>query len=443
MRSIRRFMVIVLLAVITLLNFFAALQGYRSSMEKSQALFDHQLSDIARLLIEIDVESVRESTAEFSESDGFTYQIWSNDGHLLRHSGFMSEQQLAPLKKGYAFVNHMGYRWRTFVAHHPQRLQWIIVAERADVRYALAEEVVLTSVIPIVAELPVIGLFIWLVIGWGLKPLNRLATELSNKDPQDLTPLLETNTPQELTELVESSNGLLYRLRESFDREKRFSGDAAHELRTPISALKIHLHNLRNSVPEDNESLKLLNLSVDRMSHLVEQMLLLYRMAPDKLAGNFQVFDIYHMAQQQIIEQYESFSSRNQTIELEGLPMDVLADAFSLRVLLKNILDNANKYTPENGSVKVSVLSKGAGVVITVDDSGEGIMPEFYGRVFERFYRVHGDQHQSNVVGCGLGFSIIRHIVDLHKGDITLGPSCFQRGLNVTVSLPILQGEDV
>ncbi|MBV1920117.1 MAG: HAMP domain-containing histidine kinase, partial [Pseudomonadales bacterium] len=260
-------------------------------------------------------------------------------------------------------------------------------------------------------------------------------------DPQDLTPLSETNTPSELTELVESSNGLLYRLRQSFDREKRFSGDAAHELRTPISALKIHLYNLRDIVPPNNESFQMLNVSIERMSHLIEQMLVLHRTTPDQFAKNFQKFDLHQAAQQQIIDQYQSFSDKQQTIELVGDVCGITADVFAIKTLLKNILDNACKYTPVGGAVKLSVAKENSNAVVMVDDSGEGISEELYSRVFERFYRVDGDQHKSNVIGCGLGFSIIQHIVDLHKGDISLSRSCFDTGLKITVVLPVEQGK--
>ena len=457
MTSIRRFMVVVLLATITLLNFLAALHGYRSSMENSQALFDKQLAGIAKLLIYSgnniadnfadnqsdnggsDASAI--TTVVQHEDDGIAYQIWSDFGVLLQRSSGMPEKTIVPLEEGYSYLNYRGYRWRIYVSHHGLLEQWVVVSQRADVRYALGEEVVLSSVLPIVAELPIIGIFIWLIIGWGLKPLSQLATELQNKDPQDLTPLSESNTPNELTELVESSNGLLYRLRQSFDREKRFSGDAAHELRTPISALKIHLYNLRDVVPKDNESFQMLNISIERMSHLIEQMLVLHRTSPDQFAKNFQKFDLHQVAQQQIIDQYQGFSDKQQTIELVGDKCDVTADMFAIKTLLKNLLDNACKYTPVGGVVKLSVESKSSNAVIMVDDSGEGIPEALYNRVFERFYRVDGDQHKSDVIGCGLGFSIIRHIVDLHMGNISLARSCFDTGLKVTVVLPVEQGE--
>jgi two-component system sensor histidine kinase QseC len=438
-------MVIVLLASITLLNFLAALDGYRSSMEKSQQLFDKQLAGIAQLLINSGLAQNTSKNQQHNvvDSDAYSiaYQIFNEQQELVQRSHDLPEQAIVALSQGYSFKNYNGYRWRTFVLQHNQSKHWIIVAERSDTRYALAEEVVLTSVIPIVAELPLIGILIWLVIGWGLKPINRLAAELRSKDPQDLSPLAKENVVDELSVLVESSNSLLNRLRKSFDRERKFASDAAHELRTPISALKIHLYNLKSVIPKDNESYRLLELSIQRTSHLIEQMLLLYRTVPDQYVNNFQRINLYTLVQSQIIELYPRFSDKDQIIELQGEELErgsfeIVADAFSLNILLKNLLDNANKYTPKGGQILVSLEQVNDQAVLTVDDSGTGIAEEYYGRVFERYFRIQ-DQQTNNVIGSGLGFSIIHHILDLHGGEISLEKSCFETGLKVKITLPV------
>jgi two-component system sensor histidine kinase QseC len=439
MTSIRRFMVIVLLASITLLNFLAALHGYRASMEKSHQLFDKQLAGVAELLVNSGmVQYIPANTLEVvvAKSDGIAYQIWKDKHTLIQRSETLPAQQIVTLETGYSYTNYNGYRWRTFVSQPFSSKLWIVVAERTDVRYALAEEVVLSSVIPIVAELPLIGLLIWLVIGWGLKPINRLAAELRNKDPQDLQPLSEENVVDELSVLVESSNELLNRLQQSFERERRFSSDAAHELRTPISALKIHLYNLKAVIPEDNESYLSMDTSIKKMSHMIEQMLILYRTVPEQYVNNFQRVDVYALVQTQIIEQYNSFSNKQQTIELEGEPFDITADIFSINILLKNLLDNASKYTPAGGNILLAVKQQGDNAILTIDDSGRGIAEALYGKVFERYYRIN-EKKAVDTLGSGLGFSIMHHILDLHNGDIILDKSCFATGLKVTIILPL------
>ncbi len=434
MTSIRRFLVIVLLATITLFNFIAALQSYRTGMEKAEKLFDEQLIDIAHLL-----SHAGKGAAEIvlsDDKDNIAFQIWGNNNQLLQRSDNMPTELLTPLKEEFSYASYNGYRWRTLTQKNDTSRQWVIIAERADIRYTLAEDIILTSVVPIVLGLPILGLLIWLIIGSGLKPLKQLASELGQKKPSDLQPLTTDNIPKELNQLVESTNSLLHRLSESFDREKRFSGDAAHELRTPLSALKIHLYNLAEHVPENDESMQLLNTSIDRMTHLIEQMLMLYRTTPDQFVYNFQVLDLHTITQKVVSEQYQKIADKDQTIELEGHSCKLTGDEFALEILVKNLIDNANKYTPDNGLIRITTKTDNGNVLLTVEDSGMGIPEELHHRVFDRFYRVSGDQHDSNVVGCGLGFSIIKHIVDLHQGSISLAHSGFDSGLKVTVILP-------
>lgn len=434
MSSIRRFLVIVLLATITLFNFIAALQSYRAGMDKTEELFDEQLTDIAHLLSH---SGKGTQTIVLSDNkDNIAFQIWSEDKQLLQRSDNMPETILIPLKEEFSYASYNGYRWRTLTQRNSITKEWIIIAERTDIRYTLAEDVILTAILPIVLGLPILGLLIWLIIGSGLKPLNQLATELSHKKTNDLRPLKLNNTPVELTQLIESTNDLFHRLSESFEREKRFSGDAAHELRTPLSALKIHLYNLAALVPKDDESLQMLNVSIDRMAHLIEQMLILYRTTPDQFVANFSTIDLYSISQKVAGELYQKIDIKNQTIELEGESCELTGDEFALEILIKNLIDNANKYTPDNGTIKISTHNDNNQVVLIVEDSGVGVPEGLYKRVFERFYRVNGDQHNSNILGCGLGFSIIKHIVDLHQGSISLSHSSFASGLKVTVILP-------
>jgi signal transduction histidine kinase len=145
---------------------------------------------------------------------------------------------------------------------------------------------------------------------------------------------------------------------------------------------------------------------------------------------------VYALVQTQIIEQYNSFSNKQQTIELEGEPFDITADIFSINILLKNLLDNASKYTPAGGNILLAVKQQGDNAILTIDDSGRGIAEALYGKVFERYYRIN-EKKAVDTLGSGLGFSIMHHILDLHNGDIILDKSCFATGLKVTIILPL------
>ena len=185
--------------------------------------------------------------------------------------------------------------------------------------------------------------------------------------------------------------------------------------------------------------MKQVNESIERMVHIIEQLLDLYRTTPEQFMAHFTEIDLYNLAQQVISNQWSHIEAKNQQLELQGSPCLLTGDQFTLEILIKNLIDNANKYTPVGGSLFISVSEHDGFAELCVEDSGTGIPEAFYQRVFERFYRVNGDQNNTMVIGCGLGLSIVQHIVELHGGKISLSPSRFSSGLKVTVSLPIQQ----
>lgn len=435
MTSIRVYLLVSLLSTITLVNFLSAVHGYRSSMEEAEKLFDSKLAATAELLASVPLDT--DVAVAATASDKHTaFQILSASGSLLWRSETAPATVMAPLQSGYDNHNFNGFRWRTLAIFSEARQHWVLVAERSDTRYLLAEKIILESVLPVVLALPLAGLLIWLIIGSGLKSLKQLASELRFKRADDLSSLALQNPPQELEPVLDSTNSLLARLSASFDRERRFSSDAAHELRTPISALKLHVHNLRQQMPGDNLSLSNLEQDVERMAHLVEQILALYRTTPDHYPAQFETIDLYTLAREQVAANYALFAERKQTIELQGQPATISGDRFALGILLQNLLSNANKYTPEGGQIELGVEQKADSVLLTVNDSGPGISADQRSRVFERFYRVGGDRHSSGATGCGLGLSIVNHIALLHQARITLGESPLNHGLSVKLSFP-------
>jgi len=317
-----------------------------------------------------------------------------------------------------------------------------LVAERHDLRFIMAEKVVLASIVSVIAVIPIIALLIWLVVGFGLSPISRFADSFKTKEATDLSPILLGDVPKELKVLASSANDLLKRLEQSFEREKRFASDAAHELRTPITAIKLHIDNLLAETTYPSQSTKLLKISIDRISHLVEQILALNRSSPDQYLSNFTKFDLVEVTQNIIIEQYSVLSDKNIKIVLKGETCPIIADQFGIETLISNILSNAIKYCYKNCNIEITLNYDNDNITLVIMDSGPGIKAELRGRVFERFYRVDGDRHQSTVSGCGLGLSIVRHIVTLHKGKIDLADSAdeanFDSGLKVTVTLPNL-----
>jgi len=337
---------------------------------------------------------------------------------------------------GFHEMSFRGYRWRALVLQDAASGLWLLLAERDDLRYKIADRVVIAVLTPIVLGLPVLALIIWWVVSRGLLPISRLARELESREAGGLKAIELRGVPRELEVLANSANELLRRLEASFQREKRFAADAAHELRTPIAAIRVHLQNLVEELDEPGHSLQQLVEGVERLSHLVEQTLVLNRVAPDQYMANFVPLDLYGLAQQVIADCYPQVEARHQEIRLEGTVTEIRGDRFGLEMLVLNLVSNAIKYTPVSGKIEVGIYRLGDRVHLYVMDSGPGIPECEYQRVFERFYRVGGDRHNSGVTGCGLGLSIVQRIVALHAAEIALGPSSFGSGLKVTVVFP-------
>ena len=432
MKSIRFFLVIVLLATMTLIIFLSALHGYRSSMVEVKALLDEEIANRARLLgIAGGSQTPDITIVRASEPNAF--QVWSG-GRLIQRSDNTPLEPIAT-EAGFQDRNFSGYRWRTYT--------WIgdgghraITAERIDVRNALAEGIIMKSVLPVIIALPLAGILIWFIVGYGLAPLHSLAKHLHQRRADDLHPIPMDQLPVELMQVVSSANELLYRLDASFARERQFASDAAHELRTPICALKVHLHNIRHNLPEGDDELAHLVAATDRMDNLVEQILLLYRTSPDHYATQLKELDLHALVQEVVTGMYAGFEQRRIQLELEGGAEKLAGDHFALGTLVKNLLDNACKYTPEGGQVRVTVGKHRDGIMLRVEDSGPGIPADQYQRIFDRFYRVDGDQHASEVIGCGLGLAIVKHITELHGATIEAGPSSFDSGLSMTLIFP-------
>lgn len=425
----------VLMATITLTVFLSSLHGYRSSMAGVQQLFDSELADRAHLLVTVVDEHAVAGTV-VTVSDKYAFQLWQN-GELILRSNNTPETVITDLETGYRNTNFDRHRWRTYTwrdADYGDR--WAIAAEQLDTRNALAEKVILESVLPVVIALPVTGLLVWFVVGTGLSPLRRLAEHLRNRDANDLSTVPRERQPVELMQLVSSTNELLQRLQASFTREKRFASDAAHELRTPLSALKVHLHNIAQHLPAGGHELQQLVTATGRMENLIEQILSLYRTAPDQYMARFEELDLYQLVQEVMASAYNDFEDKNITLELCGDPVRMAGDAFALATLVQNLLDNACKYTPADGTVRVTVSDDKDTVTLQFEDSGPGIPAELRARVFDRFYRLRGDQHESGVIGCGLGLAIVKHIAELHSASMELGVSSFRNGLRVSVNFP-------
>lgn len=421
------------------MNFLAALHGYNSSMAAAQTLLEKQLTQTAQLLSRL----THDDQKLFLEgvAGDLLFQVW-REGGLAYASDASLQSLLVPLQPGFHRVSYRGFSWKALV-YEGRANVWVIVAQRIDIYAVLTENIILESILPIIWVLPLLGVLIWVIVSVGLGPLNRLAGLLSQRKADNFTPLAADGYPEELGVLVRSTNDLLAGLSHAFEREKRFAADAAHELRTPLAVLKVNLHNLSSHHEIDEHSLGELVASTDRMGHSIEQLLALYRVAPNSGEHEIERTDISALAREVIAECFERCQKKQQVISMEGDAIEIDCDPFAISTLLRNLIDNASKYTPAGGRIMVSlsrVTSFDDGVArlsLVIEDSGPGIPEASRRRVFDRFYRLGGDQHASQTVGSGLGLSIVDHIVRLHHGEIRLSRSVNLGGLCVTVFFPL------
>ncbi|WP_417765259.1 ATP-binding protein [Spongiibacter tropicus] len=435
MRSLRRFLLISLLAVLMLSNFVAALHGYQASMAKAEQLLDDKLFDMAGHFLAMPLP---DGASPPVDEQLQAFQLIDEQGQLRWRSAQMPVTALQ-LPDGFSEENVGGYRWRMLQRRGGEPLRTVIVAERLDLRYQLAENVIMESVAPVLLVVPIVGLLLWLIVGRGLSSLTRLANLLRRKRSDDFSPVRVERAPEELQPVLESINQLLRRLDAAFERERRFSADAAHELRTPISAIQIHLHNLRAELSEPSESLDCLSADVARLAHLVEQLLLLHRSNPEHYPRQWETIDLAALAREVSSACFADIDARQQQLSLQG-EASIQGDRFALGILVENLLRNANKYSPPGASIDLRIRETDDGASLCVEDSGPGIPEAQLARVRERFYRVGGDRHDSGQSGCGLGLSIVEHIAQLHGAELRLENRA-EGGLRVCVQFIEQRGE--
>ncbi len=443
MKSIRAYLAAILVSTICIVNFVAALNGYRNSTQLADQALDARLSDTANLIARLSLDDA----SNIVLNNDAIVQLWVS-GALQHASINAPQEQLTEFKTGMHLVNRQGIQWRVYVTQAATE-RWVIYGERYDSYRKLIDSLVVGSILPIVWVLPLIALLIWLIIAVGLRPLRRLTESLLRRGENDLGAVLLDNYPAELLPVVKSVNSLFARLEQALKRERRFSANAAHELRTPIAVLKVSLHNHIKMLEElsQNESNGQLNTKkaslvdlqdgVARMEKSIEQILALHQLTPENVRRTMKPCDLVGLTQEVILGVYRSIQEKGIDVELKGDSFELTADPNALCVLIKNLLENAIKYTPENGAILLSTkIDEKNNALLIIEDSGPGIPASSYQKVFDRFYRVAQDNSDSRVTGSGLGLSIVKHILDLHDGAVSLSKSTELGGLRVEVRLP-------
>jgi len=452
--SIQRRLLIWLLTFSIVICSLSSVIIYYETHHEVGKLFDAQLEQSAKILLSMSTHELYEQLA-FNELNNETknelpqtfsmdgniyeqildYQIWFAGGQLAVRSSNAPEFPLTDQENAFSdLMLEDGKKRRVFaISNEDKSMQVQIMADYVD-RDQLTNTISIHYMTSLAIILPFIALIIYFSVGRAMAPLKKIAKEIDNRKPDDFQPISSGEIPVEVDIIISALNHLFDRLYKAFENIRRFTSDAAHEIRTPLAVLKIQ-SQLAQKAKDNPSRLQAINEISDEVSHisiLVEQLLTLSRLDPDGSLLKSEQLDLTKMAQDVIANQVPKALEKNLDISLKANASYIISAKLGLLpILMRNLIDNAINYTPENGKVEVTIHKKGAQILLSINDSGPGILSTERKKVFERFYRCRGN----DISGYGLGLSIVKRISELHNAQIALNRSAFG-GLSVLIEFP-------
>lgn len=445
--SVRRQLLVFLLTAVSVAWIAAATVSFVDARHEIAEVLDGHLAQTASLFV-VQPDEERERDDVDTEhapvlhrySRRVMFQIWKAGGVLGLHSHNAPDTPLSSVREGFSHTTIAGSEWRVFSTWNPRDGVLVQVAEQLYERNELATAVARNFVVPLAITLPILGLAIWGAVGQALRSLTHVNQQVASRAADTLTPIETADAPSEIGALVMNLNGLFGRVQEMIERERRFTADAAHELRTPLAAIRAQAQ-VAQGATDDGDRARALDgvmAGCDRATHAVEQMLTLARLAPDAVSFQPKSVDLRGVLQTTVGHLVPAALAKSMDIELTADIQPVVSgDPGLLEILFRNVIDNALRYSPTGTRVNVEVETVGTEVRVTVKDAGPGLSADQRANVGRRFYRAPGMQPP----GSGLGLSIVQRIVDLHQGTIVFGTSPVGAGLQVTVALPLASDE--
>jgi two-component system, OmpR family, sensor histidine kinase QseC len=453
LRSIRAVLLGGSIAVLLVVLGAAAWIGYEGAQDEADELFDSRLATSARVLatlvaaqpadpaaaVVVALPAPLEAARHGDEAGPLghpyetkiAFQVLDAQGRLLMRSASAPQAPYAPLAPGFSTQG----AWRVFALRSGER--WVQVAESDEVRDELGMKLALAAVTPLVAGIPLLLVLITVLMRYGLAPLAELARRIARREPGSLAPVALTRSTAEIEPVLQALNGLLERVQSAIARERRFTADAAHELRTPLAALKVHAQNAAraNSEAERRASLERMMAGLDRSVRLVEQMLALSRAGAARTPASAPV-SLHQVVEDALDDVLPTLKGRGIKVSVASErgadELVVQGDRDKLTCLARNLLDNAARYAPAGSAIRVELAGRPGRTTLSVSDQGPGIPPALRERVFESYYRIPGSPGD----GSGLGLAIVREIAAEHGAAVTLGEGEGGRGTRVRVIWP-------
>ncbi|HZX30111.1 MAG TPA: ATP-binding protein [Rhodocyclaceae bacterium] len=403
----------------------AGVLSYNKAQHEVEELMDGHLAQTARLLIALVRDNERhlgDLSARLAEMRGsgeevyeppLEFQIGRGDGTVLLRSPDAPSYPLLG-EAGYIDIQHEGQSWRLLNLVAPDGNYRVQVAQSTELREQAALEVATQTILPIGVILPVLLLLIYLSIRRGLRPLEALAADVSSRSPENLSVLPARAVPREVLPLVTALNGLLVRLGDALDSERRFTADAAHELRTPLAAVKVQTQvALMSSDPSaQSHALSQVLAGVDRSGRLVAQLLRLARLDPLAIPPNLETVDLADLAEEAVAVVNDAGTADGHFLSVHAPEPAILiqGDRDLLAAALRNLVDNAVRHTPAGCAITVEVGVDDGHPRLSVRDNGPGVPESELPKLAERFFRGRAVRAE----GSGLGLAIVRRIAELH-----------------------------
>lgn len=433
MNSLRRRLILWQISALLVTGALASLITYSLAWDGFNRLRDYNLEQITYSIVRHGVEPVNEEDADLPDSHDqgqFVSQIWNADGSLAYSS--LEDIGPPPQQPGLNIVHWQGEEWHIYTIKDGGLTIQVgnPVANRARIFAGIAPWLLL----PMSALVVVLAGFIWVSVGRAFSPLEQVQREIGQQDASSLTQLETRGLPDEVAPMIHTLNELLARLDAALLGQRHFIADAAHELRTPLAAVRLQAQVARKAAQETerNAALDQLMAGIDRATHLVDQLLRMARLDPELHNKAFRPVRLDELAKHVVGD----FSGQAEAKDIDlgvvdCLPVSLSGHADSLRMMVSNLVDNALRYTPAGGRVDVGVQLADGQACLTVTDTGPGIPAGERERVFDRFYRLSG----ADIPGSGLGLAIVRQVVELHGGSVEL-EAAPGGGLRASVRLP-------
>jgi two-component system sensor histidine kinase QseC len=406
--------------------------AYLSAVKEINELFDAELAESARMLADLHSPALDGPAAD-SVAPAHPYErklafvMRDATGEVVLQSRFGNLADSHAPCAGYEQERLGGVEWKLFCLEVPGQDMTVLVGQQLAIRRELEGELVVAQLVPYLLALPLLAFMTWLAVGRGLAPLSSLSRQIAGRSARRLEPVRAADVPAEVEPLVAELNRLLLRVQRAIEDEKRFTADAAHELRTPLAAIRAQTEMALRKLPAGDAAAALGKVirAVDRGAHLVDQLL--------ALAGLDHAEEIRReplalrpVAERAAATWRERFEAAGISLAVAGdAQARVAADGALLEILLDNLLGNALRHVPAGGRVVIEA----EGGRLAVEDDGPGIPEEERERVLQRFVRGAG----ARGTGSGLGLSIVARIAELHGARLALGPGRDGRGLRVEI----------